>query len=96
MNYWNGTPTVRIWKVGTKRMLGISEGRFKIEGYENLSPDITARLTWDSDLYGNFVVCPFTREVPGVMQLVCVDSATKLVTRPRQQPPRQAASLASR
>ena len=85
MSYWNGAPTVRIWKVGTRRVLGVSEGRFKVEGYDNLPKEIAARLTWDSDLFGEFVVCPFTREQPGVMQLVCVDAATKLMTRPRSR-----------
>ncbi len=82
MNYWNGTPSVRIWKVGTTRMLGVSEARFKIDGYENLPGDVRSRLSWDTDLFGDFVVCPFTPEKPGVMRLVCVDSATRLVVRP--------------
>jgi hypothetical protein len=84
MSYSNGAPTVRIWKVGSQRMLGVSEGRFKVEGYSNLPREITARLTWEVDLFGDFVACPFTRERPGVMQLVCVDAATKLETRPRR------------
>jgi hypothetical protein len=84
MNYWNGAPSVRIWKVGSRRMLGVSEGRFKVEGYSNLPREITARLTWDVDLFGDFVVCPFTREQPGVMQLMCVDAATNLEARPRR------------
>ena len=81
MNYWNGNPSVRIWRVGTKRILGVSEGRFKIEGYVNLPTAIEAKLSWDSDLLGDFVVCPFTRDEPGVMRLVCVDSAKNLSVR---------------
>lgn len=84
MNYWNGTPSVRIWKVGTRRMLGVSEGRFSREGYQNLPPALASTLSWETDLFADFMVCPFTRERPGVMQLVCVDSATNLVVRPRR------------
>lgn len=84
MNYWNGNPSVRIWKVGTKRILGVSEQRFAVEGYSNLPDEIAAKLSWESDLFGNFVVCPFTAEKPGVMQLVCVDSASNLVVRKRK------------
>lgn len=86
MNYWNGTPSVRIWPVGTKRMLGVSEGRFKIDGYVNLPAAIEAKLSWESDLFGDFVVCPFTPDEPGVMRLVCVDSATNLTVQARKRP----------
>lgn len=86
MNYWNGTPSVRIWKVGTTRMLGVSDVRFEIDGYENLPGSLRSRLSWHTDLFADFVVCPFTPEKPGVMQLVCVDSATRLVVRPRPAP----------
>ena len=83
MSYWNGTPSVRIWPVGTQRMLGVSEQRFLDEGYCDLPDDIAAKLSWDSDLFADFVVCPFTPNQPGVMRLVCVDSGTHLDVRPR-------------
>ncbi len=88
MSFYNGAPTVRIWRVGTSRMLGVSEQRFSVEGYYNLPASVRRRLSWDSDLFGDFVVCPFTHEAPGVMRLVCVDSATKVVMRPRHIAPR--------
>lgn len=87
MNLYNGAPSVRIWRVGTKRILGVSEQRFAVEGYCNLPPAIANRLAWESDLFADFVVCPFTREQPGVMQLVCVDSATNILVRPRHGAP---------
>ena len=83
MSVSNGAPSVRIWRVGTKRLLGVSEQRFYIEGYCNLPDSIRNRLSWDADLFADFVVCPFTRQAPGVMQLICVDSATNMVTRSR-------------
>ncbi len=81
MNLYNGTPSVRIWRVGTKRIVGVSEQRFSVAGYCNLPPSIHERLSWDSDLFADFVVCPFTPEEPGIMQLVCVDSAKHIVLR---------------
>ena len=84
MTYWNGTPSVRIWPVGTTRLLGVSEGRFKIPGYTNLPPDVASRVAWETDLFGDFVVCPFQDDQPGVMRPVCVDSGTSLVVRPRK------------
>jgi len=82
MNLYNGVPSVRIWRVGTKRIVGVSEQRFCVAGYCNLPTSIRERLSWDSDLFADFVVCPFTPAEPGVMQLVCVDSATHVVVRP--------------
>ena len=83
MELHNGNPTVRIWRVGTNRILGVSEQRFAVEGYCNLPTVIREQLSWDSDLFADFVVCPFTRDKRGVMQLVCVESATHVVVRPR-------------
>ena len=89
MTYHNGAPSVRIWRVGTKRILGVSEQRFHVDGYCDLPTSIRERLSWESDLFAEFVVCPFTPEAPGVMQLVCVDSAAHLRVEPRK--PDQAA-----
>lgn len=79
MSYYNGAPSVRIWPVGTTRLLGVSEGRFFREGFTNLPKDLEDRLAIDTtDLLGDFVVCPFTKDEPGVMRLVCVESGTNL------------------
>ena len=84
MNFANGAPSVRIWRVGTNRILGVSEG-YAGAGYCNLPPDILGRLSWESDLFADFVVCPFEPSRPGVMQLVCVDSATAISVRPTKR-----------
>jgi hypothetical protein len=86
MSYWNGNPSVRIRKLGTKRMLGVSEGRFFVPGYVNLPESIESQLDWDSELVGDFLVCPFTEDEPDVMRLVCVESATSLRKEPRERP----------
>jgi hypothetical protein len=82
MNFYNGAPSVRIWRVGTTRMLGVSEQRFAADGFCNLPPSIRQRLAWDADVFADFLVCPFTRVQPGIMQLVCVESATHVTVRP--------------
>jgi hypothetical protein len=83
MAYWNGNPSVRISKLGTKRVLGVSEGRFFVPGYVNLPEPIESRLGWDTSLVGDFLVCPFTDERPGAMRLVCVESGDHLQTQRR-------------
>ena len=81
MNYWNGSPSVRIWRVGTKRILGVSEDPAKIDGYANLPQDLQPKLSFETYLFGDFVVCPLTRDETGVMRLVCVDSAKNMAVR---------------
>jgi hypothetical protein len=53
-----------------------------LRGYDNLPEQIAQPLSWDSDLFADFTVCPFTSRKPGEMQLVCVDSATNFKKRP--------------
>ena len=64
-------------------MLGISEGLFAKPGYRNIPDDLEAKLSWDVNIFGDFVICPFQPDKPDVMRLVCVDFAN-LVIRPRQ------------
>jgi hypothetical protein len=78
MFFSNGTPSIRIWPVGTKRILGISEGRFYLEEYENAPDKLVDQLTWEAPIYADFTVCPFTKDKPGVMRLICVESAENI------------------
>lgn len=75
LGLWNGTPTRRIWRVGTKRILGVQD---EYPGPDNFDVD------WDTEDWGDFTVCPFTKEKPGYMQFVCIESASKVVTLPRK------------
>jgi hypothetical protein len=77
----NGTPSVRIWPFGTKRILGISEGRFHLDDYGNVSDDLVNQLSWETAMYADFTVCPFTYDKPGVMRFVCVESAENISIR---------------
>jgi hypothetical protein len=78
----NGTPGARLWKVGTKRVLGVWE--WVGEGSPcPLPPDLNKFIcTEDKLVYADFVVRPVTQSVPGYMQMVCVASASSIVLRP--------------
>ncbi|HSE24341.1 MAG TPA: hypothetical protein VLB68_21920 [Pyrinomonadaceae bacterium] len=84
LSVYNGAPTLRIWKTGTRRMLGVSEQRFQEVGYVNVPESIRTKVNFDTDLFGSFLVCPFTRSRPGEMQMVCVESGRNLQTRIRK------------
>jgi hypothetical protein len=59
MSFYNGEPSARIWPLGTKRMLGISEGRFCLEDYANAPTELMRQLTWETAMFADFTVCPF-------------------------------------
>jgi hypothetical protein len=70
---YNGNPVFRIWRIGTRRILGVTGAH---PGEEPILPGGVA-CGFDCDVYGDFLVCPFTREQPGVMQRVCVESVAR-------------------
>ena len=80
---YNGAPALRILKLGTKRMLGVSEQRFAMEGYRNVPEEVTTKLDQDKLLYGDYTVCPFTRAREKEMQLVCIEKVSNLVIKSR-------------
>jgi hypothetical protein len=74
----NGAGTV-IWRIGTDRLLEVEDeelvpANFSKAMYGN--GDVYGR-----DVFGDFEVCPFTKSKPGEMQMVCVESASRLVVR---------------
>src|SRR5437868_5338664 len=78
LSVYNGAPAVRIWRNGTRRVLGISEQRFKVSGYRNLPESLAQKLNGDNQVLGDFLVCPFTKPRAREMQLVCVESGKNL------------------
>src|SRR6266851_4766894 len=79
LSVYNGAPAVRLWRIGTRRVMGISEQRFSQSGYRNLPEDLLKQLNVESELFGDFLVCPFTPAKPREMQLVCIESAKNVV-----------------
>jgi hypothetical protein len=83
---YNGTPTLRMWKVGTKRILAIHSGPGYKRGddKENENPEIPENVerafqAIGTLVFADFEVCPLTPERPGVMQSVCIESAKNIV-----------------
>ena len=83
LSLWNGSPALRIWIVGTKRVLGVSEGRFAPDGYESL-PSGFPKPEWGMNYYGNYTVCPFEKDRPGAMRLVCLSTAANVRSAARE------------
>ena len=81
LSTFNGNPAVRLWNLRTRRMLGVSDQRFSLPGYSNLPEDLAQQLTGESNIYGDFLVCPFTRSRPHEMQLICVESAKNVMVK---------------
>ena len=82
--YGDGTPALRIWPVGTKRMLGVTAGPVADDADDPIAPSNMLKSPNDIEaIFGDFEVCPFTPERKGHMQMVCVQSATKLVIKRR-------------
>jgi hypothetical protein len=75
LSTYNANPAVRLWRVGTKRVLGVSDQRFSLPEYRNLPEDLSQKLTGENSIVGDFLVCPFTPPKPREMQLVCIESA---------------------
>lgn len=72
LSVWNGAPSLRIWRVGTKRILGVEDDH-------PLPENLAKQMDFGVEAWGDFELCPFTREHPGVMQMVCVESAAHLI-----------------
>jgi hypothetical protein len=82
--YYNGAPSLRLWPVGTHRLLGVSEGRFASAGYDNVPPEVATQLGgFENEMFADFTVCPFTKDEPGIMRLICIDAAKNIVVRQR-------------
>jgi hypothetical protein len=80
----NGTPDLRIWEVGTKRLLGVAANAQADDADDPIAPSklIHALGAAEHFVFGDFEVCPFTPERKGYMQMVCVERVENLVIKP--------------
>ena len=80
----NGTPDLRIWRIGTKRILGVTASATADDAEEGIAPENLLRALGSDKhfVFGDFDVCPFTTERDGHMQMVCVERAEDLVIEP--------------
>jgi hypothetical protein len=83
LSLYNGAPTIRLWRAGTKRMLGVS-GSYSREGYSSIPEEIEKKLDWENEVWGDFLVCPFTPQRPKEMQLMCIEEGNNIVVRKRR------------
>ena len=81
----NGNPNVRIWRVGTGRILGVVGVACDEHpcGHSAMPDALSMQIDEDHDLFADLTVCPITKEREGWMQMVCIDSARNVVRRPR-------------
>ncbi len=77
LSAYNGTPSLRIWPVGSGRLLGVLPSENEI-----VPNNIRAKVTFSQSVLANLEVCPFSRARAGEMQFVCVESATNVVVVP--------------
>jgi len=64
-------------------MLGVSEQRFGVAGYRNVPENVRSQIDQDKALFGDYLVCPFTKPKENEMQMVCIEKVTNLVVKKR-------------
>jgi hypothetical protein len=86
LSVYNGTPSIRLWPLGTKRLLGVIDPRdpSAVPGRDTIPESVSSKLNFDKDVFGDFLVCPLTRARPGRMQTVCIESGKDLAVRPHK------------
>jgi len=75
------TIQLRLWPVGTARMMGVSDGPAINDAENHIYPKAIRFTSGDETIYGDFEVCPFTPKREGEMQFVCIESAKHLVVK---------------
>ena len=86
LSVYNGNPTIRLWRIGTKRILGVRdpEEASGVPGPPPIPASIRGKLDFDKNVYGDFLVCPLTRSEPGRMQIICIESGKNLIVSERK------------
>jgi len=81
LSIYNGTPSLRIWPIGSKRLLGLCEA---LCGDTEDGPPLPANVkevmpsgvSWS--IRGEFEVCPLTKDRVGHMRYVRLKSAKRM------------------
>ena len=84
----NGTPSFRIWLVGTRRVIGVvaADGDAEVAV---LPPAVESRVVHGDEpraMMGAYTLCPLSPRRPGRMQLACMAGARDLSTLPGTSP----------
>jgi hypothetical protein len=87
LQYYNGTPSYRLWKIGTTRLLGIYSGPTVWTGdhliRDNENPEYPTNVASvfappGNRIFADFEVCPLEPERAGFMQAACIESAKNI------------------
>jgi hypothetical protein len=65
-------------------VLGVS-GSHARDGYSSIPEELERQLSWETELWGEYLVCPYTRRRAGEMQLVCIEAGKGVTARRRPQ-----------
>ena len=89
LNAGSGTPTVRLWGIGTHHVYGIYSNAYGFEHDDltgdNEAPELPRTVlrflppTGGWTVYGDFEVCPLERHIEGHMQAACIAGASHIV-----------------
>jgi hypothetical protein len=79
-----GTPGIRIWPKGSRRLLGVMTAAGDTEAEAVLPPNVwrALRTREDRRIWGRFRVCPLAPHKAGTMRPVRVVAARALVSAP--------------
>lgn len=83
LSLYNGAPTIRLWRAGTRRMLGVS-GSYSQAGYSSIPEELEKQLEWETEVWGDFLVCPFTPRRAKEMQMICIEEGKNILARKRR------------
>ena len=87
LSAYNGTPTLRLWEIGTHHLFGLGtnyEAVFRRHGFDDADePDLPPSIErvfegFQTNIFGDFQVCPLEAFRPGNMQPARVISAKHL------------------
>jgi hypothetical protein len=86
LSVYSGTPSFRLWKIGTHRILGIYSGpdAAKRDELDNEHPEIPVNVRrvfkpFANQIFADFEICPLEPDVAGSMQAACIESAKNIV-----------------
>jgi hypothetical protein len=69
----NGAYPMRVWPVGSKRYLAV----LPVE--DEIAPrSIKDQFSFDTRIFADLLICPFSEQRPEEMQFVCIESATNI------------------
>jgi hypothetical protein len=87
LSAYNGTPEIRLWKIGTSRLMGIYSGpSVDRQSLDNENPELPANIQerfvfFSNQVFADFEVCPLEPKRRGWMQAACIESAKNIVVK---------------